>query len=171
MRADTVSSVHTICQWNYETNKMITIIIYPTVALIADQVLSMRENGIKVFPITGKKEFMGYKKKDIIESLVNGEELGAAAILTTPESLLGQAFRPALEKLIGAEQIAAFILDEAHCLSLWGAKFRRFCKFDLPYIRRSVNRLMSYRSATQATQRTRPYSSYRSIHCNSTKAD
>ena len=44
-------------------------------------------------------------------------------VILSPEHL--ETWKPHLKKLYGKEMIGTFVIDEAHCVSVWGRTFRK----------------------------------------------
>lgn len=93
----------------------ITIIIYPLIALMADQERRFNNNSMKCIILKGgiSKE----ERKERIEKIKNGE---ARVIITNIEMLLYLIKTKELETL----KISTVVIDEVHTIISWGTTFR-----------------------------------------------
>ncbi len=95
------------------TCSSVVLVISPLIALMVDQVISLRRRGIRAAVLsTGS----GVEK-----SLIASEEdLAECSLLySAPESLVISRWKDVLETPVISKRIVAVIVDEAHCVSMW----------------------------------------------------
>ncbi|MDR2519406.1 MAG: RecQ family ATP-dependent DNA helicase [Spirochaetaceae bacterium] len=93
----------------------VTVVIYPLLALMADQVRRLEERGIEAAVLRGGQS--PAERGAQWEKLRSGR---SRFLITNPETLLAAAARERLKTL----RIAHLVIDEAHCVSEWGETFR-----------------------------------------------
>jgi len=101
----------------------VTIVFSPLIALMRDQVRSMQDKGIRVAAINSNQEFE--ENKAIIAKAQNNE---LDILYIAPERMENASWITAAREM----KIAMIVIDEAHCISIWGQSFR-------PNYRRIVN--------------------------------
>lgn len=101
----------------------VTIVFSPLIALMRDQVRSMQEKSIRAATINSNQE--NTENAAIIEK-AQGNQLDILYI--APERMENATWISAAREM----KIAMVVIDEAHCISMWGQSFR-------PNYRRIVN--------------------------------
>ncbi len=101
----------------------VTIVFTPLIALMRDQVRSMQNKGIRAAAINSNQEDM--ENAAIIAKAQNN---ALNILYIAPERMENATWITAAREM----KIAMVVIDEAHCISLWGQSFR-------PNYRRIVN--------------------------------
>ncbi|SDA96035.1 ATP-dependent DNA helicase RecQ [Algoriphagus alkaliphilus] len=101
----------------------VTIVFSPLIALMRDQVRSMQDKGIRAAAINSNQE--RDENNNIIEQAQNNE---LDIVYIAPERMENAEWISASKEM----KIAMIVIDEAHCISIWGQSFR-------PNYRRIVN--------------------------------
>ncbi|RYG54639.1 MAG: RecQ family ATP-dependent DNA helicase, partial [Chitinophagaceae bacterium] len=101
----------------------VTIVFSPLIALMRDQVRSMQQKGIRAAAINSNQE--AEENAAIIAKAQNNE---LDILYIAPERMENAAWITAARDM----KIAMVVIDEAHCISMWGQSFR-------PNYRRIVN--------------------------------
>ena len=118
----------------HRARNTVTFVVSPLLSLMTDQVQALREKGVKVVVFNSARG--GSDRHEAYRDLMNNEP-GQRACLAyiTPEFFVqSDTLKNHLADLARRDCIAGFVIDEAHCIQMWGRGFRESvcASFTLP---------------------------------------
>ena len=112
---------------SYHRIGALTVVISPLVALMADQVASLKRQGISSC-VTVNGLLSLPERQDALDRVRLGD---ASMLLISPEQLRNPSVRSILEQ----REVGYWVVDEAHCVSKWGHDFRPDYRYIARFIR------------------------------------
>ena len=92
------------------------LVVAPLIALMEDQVRSLRAKGVNAVVLSSG----GRQGKVSPELVATDESLEAASLVfSSPEALMLDKWRDALEQKSICGRVRAVVVDETHCISKW----------------------------------------------------
>ena len=100
----------------------LTIVISPLCSLIKDQVNLLKKKNIDVYSIFSETSLID--KIEICKKIISNEN-NVKLLYTTPETIDNNLnLMESLHILSDKNKLERFVIDEAHCISIWGNDFR-----------------------------------------------
>ena len=111
----------------YKRTGALTVVISPLVALMADQVEGLRQQGISAC-VTVNGMLSMPERQNALDKVRLGD---AAILLISPEQLRS----PSVRSILNQREVGYWVFDEAHCVSKWGHDFRPDYRYAARFIK------------------------------------
>ena len=108
----------------------VTVVIFPLIALLLDQVERMRLQGLNVCYFMSDIE---EADREIAKRKLQSNPPEYHFLFATPETVLAPALFNLLQKLSSENLINVFVIDEVYCIDSWGFHFRLLLSLS-PYL-------------------------------------
>lgn len=118
----------------------LTIVVSPLISLMQDQVEKLVSLGITAGAINSSSSYSA--KRNIFNLISRGE---LPLLYVTPERIENPQFLGDLLKATESNPIARLVMDEAHCISMWGHDFRKSYG-NVNVIRRTLESILTKRT-------------------------
>ena len=96
----------------------VTIVISPLISLMEDQIAALHQLGVAAEMLHSGIE--PEVQRDIIDSLQKSVDTRPRMIYVSPERVMSSSFQRMMQDI----DLARIVIDEAHCISVWGHDFR-----------------------------------------------
>lgn len=127
----------------------LTVVVSPLIALMQDQVTTLQVNDIPATFLNSSIDAATARQR--IAEICSGN---IKLLYVAPERLLHESFLNVLDQVQAQVGIAAFAVDEAHCVSEWGHDFRPEYR-RLAEVRQRYAHVPIYALTATATERVR----------------